>query len=170
MGLTKTRDNKKLPKMIKTMASRIMVTKRSFFIWKSSIKLTPVNPINKIAASMRNEMLMISSCRRLKFKFLNNQLLSILRELMLDVVESCIEACFGCWAIELTLSSFELRYKHRHRYSTHHYGFFLRYSFLPNRKSKSSLSFGLTPFFVSMRVESPQTGIFIPSRFNSSIS
>jgi hypothetical protein len=57
-----------------------------------SLILEIVNPINKIAANIRNEILMITSTLRLKFNFLNNHIFFILRELMFVVVEACIDA------------------------------------------------------------------------------
>jgi len=53
--------------------------------------LEMVNPINKIAANMRKEILMITSVLRPKYIFLNNQKFFILRGLMFAVVEPCIE-------------------------------------------------------------------------------
>jgi hypothetical protein len=50
-----------------------------------------VNPINRIAASMRKEILMMTSVLRPKFTFLNNHIFFILMELMLVVVETGID-------------------------------------------------------------------------------
>jgi hypothetical protein len=47
----------------------------------SSIILEVVNPISRIAASIRNEILMMTSVLRLKFNFLNNQKLLFISSL-----------------------------------------------------------------------------------------
>jgi hypothetical protein len=50
-----------------------------------------VNPMRRIAASMRKEILMMTSVRRPKLIFLNSHIFFILRELMLVVVEAGID-------------------------------------------------------------------------------